>query len=25
MHYRPFASGVSAPGRNFIFAIRCTL
>lgn len=21
--YRPFASGISAPGRNFIFALRC--
>lgn len=25
MHYRTFASGVSAPGRNFIFAIRAKL
>lgn len=25
MHYRTFASGVSAPGRNFIFAIRANL
>ncbi|MBN1446956.1 MAG: TonB-dependent receptor, partial [Bacteroidetes bacterium] len=23
-HYRPFSSGVSAPGRNFIFALRAT-
>lgn len=22
LHYRPFASGISAPGRNFIFALR---
>jgi len=25
MHYRTFASGVSAPGRNFIFAIRAKI
>ncbi len=25
MHYRTFASGVSAPGRNFIFSIRAKL
>lgn len=23
-HYRPFASGVSAPGRNFIFTLRAS-
>ena len=22
VHYRPFSSGVSAPGRNFIFSLR---
>jgi len=24
VHYRTFASGVSAPGRNFVFAVRAT-
>ncbi len=22
LHYRPFASGISAPGRNFVFSLR---
>jgi hemoglobin/transferrin/lactoferrin receptor protein len=24
-HYRPYSSGISAPGRNFIAAIKCSL
>lgn len=25
MHYRPYSSGISAPGRNFILAIRASI
>jgi hemoglobin/transferrin/lactoferrin receptor protein len=24
-HYRPYSSGISAPGRNFIFAVRASI
>lgn len=24
-HYRPYSSGISAPGRNFIFAVRSSI
>lgn len=23
IHYRPYSSGISAPGRNFVFALKC--
>ena len=25
VHYRPYSSGISAPGRNFIFSVRATI